>query len=181
MQHIMDIIYSFVHFAHALLKTKMSWWGQKAKAFIENEKERECTPSRDLTTCSLLLPCHPAWGSLKPLSPLLKLLAIWVTWTFPLINPDSVHFLVVACSQACLYGWPFCVSGCMGKCGLSHPPRWWWWWWGVVGAKRAVKWQLWGTAGPVDAAPSVALLFLHYLTFDCLYVLHDKDIWATAL
>lgn len=33
------------------------------------------------------------------------------------------------------------------------------------------------TAG---AAPSAALLSLHLLTFDCLYVLHDKDIGAAG-
>lgn len=33
------------------------------------------------------------------------------------------------------------------------------------------------TAG---ATPSAALLFLHRLTFDCLYVWHDKDIWVTG-
>lgn len=163
-------------------------FGKKPRALMrEREKERACHPETWPPALFSSLAILPG-GSLWTLFPLLKLLGIWLTWTFPLLNPLSkcvqhwVHFLVVAWSQLCTYGpvWALsCVWVYVKKVACPIPHRGWDG--GMVGAKRAVKWQLRGTAGPVGAAPSVALLFLHYLTFDCLYVLHDKDIWATAL
>lgn len=142
---------------------------QELDIMKESEREMPCYPG---PWPPALPPCSPSClgVTVDTLSrPPLKLLGIWLKCKFPLINPLSmcvwqcVHLHAVVCSQQCMYG-PVCPCVCVKK--LVWPPRGWDG--GMVGARCVVMWQHWGRAGPVRAAPSVALLFFHYLTFDCL-------------